>query len=196
VIAALQASALTADQWLGTAVREVLDEVRDAAGVLGDAQRDLLLAVADLQSSRGRPMDALQTLDAVLGVAAQLPDRMRRRASTASALRCCFKPATKNANSEAEANLQRGRELSESLSGTQAEEGAFCLSVAADQLAADDPSQGLALLQLALQRLRHLPNIRRRYRSAAPNCCIDAAIWPHWRAIWRLPCRAIETPLR
>lgn len=159
-----QANALTADQWLDTAVQEVLDEVRDAAGVLGDAQRDLLLAMADLQSSRGRPMDALQTLDAVLSVASQLPTDAQARihCQRASVL---FQTGDKERHSEAEANLQRGRELSESLSGTQAEEGAFCLSVAADQLAADDPSQGLALLQLALQRLpsaEHSASLQKR----------------------------------
>ena len=147
-----QASALTADQWLDAAVREVLDEVGNASGGLGDAQRDLLLAVADLQSSRGRPMDALQTLDAVLRVAAQLPTDAQARihCQRASVL---FETGDKERQSEAKANLQRGRDLAESLSGTQAEEGAYCLSVAADQLADDDPSQGLALLELALQGL-------------------------------------------
>ena len=160
----LQASALTADQWLGTAVQEVLDEVRDASGVLGDAQRDLLLAVADLQSSRGRPMDALQTLDAVLGVAAQLPPDAQARVycQRASVL---FQTGDKERQLEAGANLQRGRDLAESLRGTQAEESVFCLSVAADQLGVDDPTQGLALLELALQRLastEHSASLQKR----------------------------------
>lgn len=160
----LQASALTADQWLGTAVQEVLDEVRDASGVLGDAQRDLLLAVADLQSSRGRPMDALQTLDAVLGVAAQLPADAQARVycQRASVL---FQTGDKERQLEAGANLQRGRDLAESLRGTQAEESVFCLSVAADQLGVDDPTQGLALLELALQRLastEHSASLQKR----------------------------------
>lgn len=159
-----QASALTADQWLTAAVQEVLDEVRNASGVLGDAQRDLLLAVADLQSSRGRPLDALQTLDAVLGVAAQLPPDAQARTycQRASVL---FQLGAAERLTEAEADLQRGRALAEKLTGTQAEETVFCLSVEADHLGADDPSRGIAVLELALQRLpfsEHSASLQKR----------------------------------